>query len=33
MAFFGITALGPQNIYAAARPEVYNISIFELDGM
>lgn len=30
MAFFGLTALGPQNAFVAARPETYTVSLFDL---
>ncbi len=32
MAFFGITALGPQSSFVAARPDVYDLTLFELEG-
>jgi hypothetical protein len=30
MAFFGLTALGPQEMYRAAREDAYDLTLFEL---
>ncbi len=32
MAFFGITALGPQSVFVAARPDAFDVTLFELKG-
>jgi hypothetical protein len=32
MAFFGLSALGPQNSFVASRAEIYNCALFDLDG-
>lgn len=32
MAFFGITALGPQEMYKAARDDCYDLTLFQMPG-
>lgn len=32
MAFFGLSALGPQNSFVASRPETYNCTLFATEG-
>jgi hypothetical protein len=32
MAFFGLTALGPQSTFRAARPDAYDVTLFDLSG-
>lgn len=31
MAFFGLSSLGPQNVFVAARPETYNLTLFDME--